>query len=465
MVKRLGTALGLVSMLAGCSVAPPPVVEPVEQVVVQKEEDLTPVYEMVELAEKKALASMNPEFSESSDALRQQSYDLFTDANILCKELNTCNPMIITDSFNQVLEQQTARNQELIIEPEEEEIFFGEPSPDIPTIRKGDSFSILSEMNGPVKEAVRHWLVKNRTAFLESYVNFLFLEDIIEASYDPAGFPIQLGFGIGSQESNFKLQARSYKGATGMWQFMYQTGIKYGIRGDLRYHPELSTKANVRYLEDAVERFDDDLLRVIASYNTGIDRNALQGKEDYWQIEHKLYAETRTYVRRILAAIELFDDIRSNEKFYNITLPEINPSLTSVKLEKDLSLGEVQACLGNPPWMGSWLQVLRNTNSSYGMQPFDYIPSGTDINIPTMTLEAYDQNCRDSEFLDFLLEARPKFKKHHIKRGHSYGYVASLYSNECGMSQTNMVRAIRDANPWKPSSVPVGKTMIVPCKQ
>ncbi len=111
-------------------------------------------------------------------------------------------------------------------------------------------------------------------------------------------------------ESMLKYDAMSRVGARGMWQFMYYTAKKYGLKinsfVDERLDPVKAVDAAARYLRDSYEIFGDWSL-AIASYNCGpgnvnkaIKRS---GKTDFWDIYHYLPRETRGYVPAFTGAL------------------------------------------------------------------------------------------------------------------------------------------------------------------
>lgn len=102
-------------------------------------------------------------------------------------------------------------------------------------------------------------------------------------------------------------------GATGFWQFMKTTGIKYGLEisdeVDERYDLEKSTYAACRYLKDSYDYYKNWTM-VAASYNVGmggIDNQIKKQKvTSYYDL--MLNEETSRYVFRIIAIKTIMDN-------------------------------------------------------------------------------------------------------------------------------------------------------------
>lgn len=102
---------------------------------------------------------------------------------------------------------------------------------------------------------------------------------------------------------------RSRVGATGLWQFMYNTGKYLGMEissyVDERCDPVVSTKMAVKYLK-YLHGLYDDWYMALAAYNAGpgnvnkaIRRSG--GKKTFWEIYDYLPRETRSYVPAFIA--------------------------------------------------------------------------------------------------------------------------------------------------------------------
>ncbi len=123
------------------------------------------------------------------------------------------------------------------------------------------------------------------------------------------GIPIELRF-LSVIESGLRPQVKSKAGALGLWQFMYKTGLYFGLEEnsyiDERMDPEKSTDAACRYLKQLYGIYGDWNL-ALAAYNAGpgnvnkaIRRSG--DKKTYWEVRPYLPAETQGYVPNFIAA-------------------------------------------------------------------------------------------------------------------------------------------------------------------
>jgi membrane-bound lytic murein transglycosylase D len=119
-------------------------------------------------------------------------------------------------------------------------------------------------------------------------------------------------------ESGFNPKAKSPAAASGLWQFIGETGRRYGLtvtrKVDERNDPAKATDAALAYLSDLHDRFGSWYLAA-AAYNTGENRvgrimREVTGSErgtdaDYYRIAHRLPQETRDYVPKLIAAARI----------------------------------------------------------------------------------------------------------------------------------------------------------------
>ena len=137
---------------------------------------------------------------------------------------------------------------------------------------------------------------------------------MFEQYLDQFDIPIEMKY-LSIVESALKSRARSYVGATGLWQFMYGTGKEFNLiinsYIDERQDPVKSTIAACKYLSQLNKIFGDwDL--ALAAYNSGpgnvskaIKRSG--GHKDYWHIRPFLPRETANYVPAFYATMYIFE--------------------------------------------------------------------------------------------------------------------------------------------------------------
>jgi hypothetical protein len=134
----------------------------------------------------------------------------------------------------------------------------------------------------------------------------------IEERLRAAGLPEDLKY-VAVVESALQPRAYSWAHASGIWQFIADTGRRYRLRvtkaWDERRDPERSTAAAIAYLSDLHRRFDDWPL-ALAAYNAGEGRVDAamkhQGVTEYYRLALPL--ETERYLFRILAAKLILED-------------------------------------------------------------------------------------------------------------------------------------------------------------
>ncbi|HYN20082.1 MAG TPA: LysM peptidoglycan-binding domain-containing protein [Thermoanaerobaculia bacterium] len=129
--------------------------------------------------------------------------------------------------------------------------------------------------------------------------------------------PGELGY-IAFVESGFNPKAVSRSNAQGLWQFIPETGRRYGlVQRDDFHDVRMSTQAAAGYLKDLLSIFGSpSFLLATASYNAGEGRimgclrqldNPFE-KRSFWDIRSCLPFETQEYVPKIMAAAVISSD-------------------------------------------------------------------------------------------------------------------------------------------------------------
>ena len=145
-------------------------------------------------------------------------------------------------------------------------------------------------------------------------------EPMISAKLTERDMPQDLIY-LAMIESGFNPKAKSPAAAGGLWQFISETGKRYGLtvskRVDERNQPAKATDAALSYLSDLHDRFGSWYLAA-AAYNTGENRvgrimRQVTGSEkgtdaDYYRISSLLPKETQNYVPMMIAAARISKD-------------------------------------------------------------------------------------------------------------------------------------------------------------
>jgi membrane-bound lytic murein transglycosylase D len=172
-----------------------------------------------------------------------------------------------------------------------------------------DSWVKIFSTNPKVKLNFAVWLDRKST-----------YEPMISAKLTERDMPQDLIY-LAMIESGFNPKAKSPAKAGGLWQFISETGKRYGLtvtrHVDERNQPAKATDAALSYLSDLHDRFGSWYLAA-AAYNTGENRvgrimREVTGSEkgtdaDYYRISNLLPRETREYVPMMIAAARISKD-------------------------------------------------------------------------------------------------------------------------------------------------------------
>jgi len=170
---------------------------------------------------------------------------------------------------------------------------------------------------------------------------------MFEKYLDEYDVPLEMKY-LAIVESALDPKARSRVGATGLWQFMYATGLQYNLKVssyvDERQDPVKATIAACEYLSDLYQIFGDwDL--ALAAYNSG-PGNVLKaikrsgGYRNYWNIRPYLPSETAGYVPAFYATMYLFEYAQEHD--LKSEFPEIYHFETdTIQVKRTISFDQI----------------------------------------------------------------------------------------------------------------------------
>ncbi len=170
------------------------------------------------------------------------------------------------------------------------------------------------EYNPGLENIIKSFLKNRKKSFGRLMAISEYYFPMFEEALAKQNVPLEIKY-LAIVESALNPKAVSRVGATGLWQFMYQTGKQYNLKIDSyvdeRSDPLKSSNAAAEYMSKMYEIFGDwDL--VLASYNSGPGNVAKAirrsgGQQNYWNIRKNLPKETQGYVPAFLATMYIYE--------------------------------------------------------------------------------------------------------------------------------------------------------------
>lgn len=217
------------------------------------------------------------------------------------------------------------------------------------------------------------YFAQNRRSFVKIVLGRSALYfDLFEEKLAEYGLPLELKY-LACIESGLRPQIKSRAGALGLWQFMYRTGLYYGLEEtsyiDERMDPLKATDAACRFLKKLYGIYGDWNL-ALAAYNAGpgtinraIERSG--NKRTYWEIRSSLPQETQGYVPTFIAAAYLMI-YHAEHNLMPAPAKLHNAQLDTMCLKKGLHMSTISKAL-------DWdLQQIKELNPIYKTE---YIPA------------------------------------------------------------------------------------------
>lgn len=307
-------------------------------------------------------------------------------------------------------------------------------------------------------DRVDYWVERFTTSKRGEFARFLERSGryvpMISAKLEERGMPQDLIY-LAMIESGFNPRAYSPAAASGLWQFIAETGQRYGLEinraVDERNDPEKATDAALTYLTELHDRFGSWYLAA-AAYNTGENRvgrimreetgSEKGSEESYYRIWERLPRETRDYVPLMVAAARIAKEPHK----YGFGDVELQPPLSYEEIVVDPAtpLSAIAKAAGiEVPDIKSLNPQLKLDRTRNDQRSVIRIPPGTRtaflVNWPTV---------REKETL--------AFQEYRIRLGDSLLGIARRH----GVT----VDDIRRENDLRGSRIIAGKTLRIPVR-
>ncbi len=288
---------------------------------------------------------------------------------------------------------------------------------------------------------------------------------VFEEILDQFNLPLELKY-LALVESALNPKAKSWAGATGLWQFMYNTGKEYNLKVssyvDERMDPFRATIAACEFFKKSYSVYGDWSL-VLASYNSGrgnvnkaIRRSG--GEKNYWQIRRFLPKETRSYVPAFIAvcyAMNYASDHKISSEKPRVLFREVD----TIEVKHQINFEYLSSSLDIS------LDELEFLNPAYKINVIPKVEGRTyHLVLPIDKMGIFVANEKEiyAHFIKLDAEKRKNYPKyseqdervvHRVKSGEYLGKIARRY----GCS----VKKIQQWNNLKNDNIRVGQRLVL----
>lgn len=374
----------------------------------------------------------------------------------------------VTDSLLGAWYRNTQINDYVLDENESlDSLKFTTGVPDSVLIKRIEAINSFIQLpfNQTVKNYVIMYSEKMPTAMGRALGRSQYYMPIFEETFAKYNMPLELKY-MAIIESMLNPVAESRAGARGMWQFMYQTGRRYGLKinsfVDERLDVEKAVDAAARYLLDAYQIFGDWNL-AISSYNCGAGNvnKAIRragGKKDFWSIYDYLPRETRGYVPAFVGAMYAM----TYYKEYGIipAEPVVKEPVDTFMVTKNLHFKQINEVIGVP------IEALSELNPQYTHQiipgsegpcvlkiPLTWTNAFIDVN-PDSLYNHRSEELMSAQIIKNIQESGSETRTaYRVKSGDYLGRIASRYHVT--------VKQLMNWNHLKNSNLRVGQVLYI----
>ena len=315
-----------------------------------------------------------------------------------------------------------------------------------------------------LEETIINYLENRQATYLELYSKSDYFFPIFENALQKYNVPLELKY-IPVIESALNPRAKSRVGATGLWQFMFNTAkdldLKVNSYVDERMDPIKSSEAAAKYLSELYARFNDWNLAIAAyNYGPGNIRRAIKasGYSNFWNLRGYLPKETANYVPSFIATLYLFEfahkhEIKMKSKQMKLVLTD------SIPIKKMVSFSHIADKIGvptdtlnflNPSYIHSIIPNVKN-KQYYLTLPQAYTDAFIEKEPEIYNMADLDYNSREKPLPQlYELNSRTVYR---VVNGDFLGKIARNYGVR--------VSDIKKWNKLKDDKLKIGKRLII----
>lgn len=315
-----------------------------------------------------------------------------------------------------------------------------------------------------LEETIINYLENRQSTYLELYSKSEYFFPIFENALQKYNVPLELKY-LPVIESALNPRAKSRVGATGLWQFMFNTAkdldLKVNSYVDERMDPIKSSEAAAKYLSELYARFNDWNLAIAAyNYGPGNIRRAIKasGYSNFWNLRGYLPKETANYVPSFIATLYLFEFAHKHEikKMTNEMALDLTDSIPIKKMVSfshisdkiDISI-ETLSFL-NPSYIHSIIPSVKN-KQYYLTLPQGHTDIFTEKEVEIYNMAELDYNSREKPLPQlYELNSRTVYR---VVNGDFLGKIARNYGVR--------VSDIKKWNKLKDDKLGIGKRLII----
>lgn len=227
--------------------------------------------------------------------------------------------------------------------------------------------------NASLEKVINSYLLYRKKYYPALMAKAKYYFPMFEQHLNLYDIPLEMKY-LAIVESALRPKIKSRVGATGLWQFMYGTGIQFGLKVssyvDERQNPVQATIAACKYLSELFNIFGDwDL--ALAAYNSGPGnvRKAIKrsgGNKNYWNIRPYLPRETAGYVPAFYATMYIFE-YANEHNIYSDIPAYFNFETDTIRIKRTIGFDQIAEKINLDE------EIISNLNPSYKLDIIPFI--------------------------------------------------------------------------------------------